>query len=240
MTIGALALPATTAAAAAWRPPVDGPVVARFRAGPDPFAAGQRRGLDLAARAGAPAVAPCAGRVAFAGAVPRRGGAVTIRCGVLVATVLGLASPAVEAGDDLVAGDRIGVVGRGGRVRLGARRAVDRFGYVDPAALLGAGAARGPVVVPARRLGRGPRGPRGAARRPRPAAGPLVAPATGERPAPAAVRVPREAAAGAPVALAAWLGLGLLAVALPSGRLALGRPRRSGSPVHPGRRQLAR
>jgi hypothetical protein len=200
-------------ASADWQAPVPGPVVGRFSVGPDPFAAGQRRGLDLAAGPGQPAVAPCGGRVSFAGAVPRQGGTVAIRCGRLTATVLGLdpASLAVVATDHVAAGAGIGAVGAGGRVRLGARRTHDRFGYVDPESLLGA-AAVAPRIVPLgrRRLGRGPR-----TRRPGRARPPGAEPPPGI--APAMDPAPSRAPAAPAVSPAAWAGLALLAIALPAG-----------------------
>jgi hypothetical protein len=144
-------------AARTWRWPVRGPVVGRFRLSrARPFARGQRRGIDVAARPGAPVGAACSGRVSFAGPVPGRGLAVSVRCGALAATYLGLGALAVRAGERVSVRDRLGVVGARGRVRLGARWRADRFGYVDPLALLGD--PRGPARPPA--LGRAPRGRR--------------------------------------------------------------------------------
>ncbi len=210
---------------AVWQPPVGGPIVARFRVGPDRFARGQRRGIDLAAPAGAAVRAPCAGRVAFAGAVPGRGGAVSIRCGALTATILGLDTPRIRGGSIVHAGDRLGVVGSTSGVRLGARVTRSRFGYVDPEQLLGP-AIDGPppLVAPSRgpRAGRGP----GGSPRSTPAPG-LPAPLDRLR-APAGVPSSRPlATAAAPlvssaerrVPLAAWLGLVLVAAALPAGAL---------------------
>jgi hypothetical protein len=185
------------AASAAWRAPVTGAVVGRFAVGGDPFAAGQRRGIDLAARPGETVRAPCAGRVAFAGALPDRGGAVSIRCGGLTATVLGLGPPAVRRGTSVRAGDRLGAAGRDGVVRLGARRTGARFGYRDPQLLLAA-----PTRAPPPPLG--PRG--GRVRR----AGPPPAPPARVVMGPA---VDRRAPA------IAWAGLALVAAGLPAGAL---------------------
>src|SRR3954469_2774000 len=96
-----IALPALLAAVppagAAWRAPVAGPLVGRFAYSPrDPFAAGQRRGVDFATASGAPVRAPCSGRVAYAGPVPGRGLGLTLRCGRLTATLLGLSSLTVR------------------------------------------------------------------------------------------------------------------------------------------------
>jgi len=50
-------------AARSWQRPVDGPVLRLFAVGPDRFAAGQHRGVDLAAATGARVGAACGGRV---------------------------------------------------------------------------------------------------------------------------------------------------------------------------------
>jgi hypothetical protein len=209
LALALLAVLAPAAAAApAWRAPVAGPVAARFAVGPDPFAAGQRRGIELAARPGAGVAAPCAGTVRFAGPLPRRGAGVTVRCGALNATVLGLeaSSLAVEAGALVSRGERLGRAA-GERVRLGARRRGEPFGYVDPEGLLGAGRPSAPVTgAPARR--RGPRRPLAPRRGPAPAL-----PLAGAAPAAA------PASAGAAVSPAAWAGLALLAIAVPAGAL---------------------
>jgi murein DD-endopeptidase MepM/ murein hydrolase activator NlpD len=214
----AVLTPPGSAAAAGWRAPVDGPVVARFALGADRFAAGQRRGIELAAAPGTVVRAPCAGTVTFAGRLPRRGGGVAIRCGRLVATVLGLEAPVVRRGEAVRVGDALGPAGTRGRVHLGARRAGDRFAYRDPEPLLDGGAGRPapPLVAPRRPGGgrRAARGPRGRALRP-PAA------------APRRVLLPPRApvSARATVPLAAWAGLALVAVALPTGAVAA-RPAR--------------
>src|SRR3954469_18735929 len=134
-----------------WRWPVEGAVVGRFAyARSAPFTAGARRGIDIAAAPGAAVRSACRGRVSFAGAVPGgRGLGVTVRCGALVATHLGLARLAVRrgrrvaagvrprpgraaragrGGRRVAAGARGGAVGPAGTVRLGARRSDDRFG----------------------------------------------------------------------------------------------------------------
>jgi hypothetical protein len=70
--------------------------------------------------------------------VPGRSGrGVSIRCGRLVATELGLSATTVRRGGAVTAGARVGTLGPAGRLRLGARVATDRHGYLDPLALMG-------------------------------------------------------------------------------------------------------
>ena len=170
------ALLSAAAAAASWRAPVPGRVVRPFAYSPRaPFAAGARRGVDFAARPGARVVAPCSGRITFAGRVPGFGPSLSLRCGGLVATLLRVR--ATRHGE-VRRGGAVGVAG--GPVRLGARVAARRWGYVDPLGLIGSpplGAAP-PAPLPVR-----------APNRSRPAS-----------PAAVAARVPWPA----------WAGLGLL------------------------------
>jgi Peptidase family M23 len=188
---------------ASWRPPVRGPVVAVFRHDArTPFRAGQRRGIDLAAAAGAPVRAPCTGPVRFAGPLPRRGLAVTLGCGPLRATLIGLGRLAVRRGAMVGAGAVVGLVGPTGVLRLGARRAGARFGYIDPELLLGPEPTRAPRAAPP--VGR---------RAPRTPAPPAVAPAP--LPSPAPLRAPMTA--GPPPL--AWGGLVLAAAGVPLGGL---------------------
>jgi hypothetical protein len=142
----AAALLSAAAAAASWRAPVPGDVVRSFAYSPRaPFTRGARRGADFRAHAGERVVAPCGGRISFAGRVPRFGPALSIRCGPLVATLLG------------VRPTRRGAVRRGaqvgratGTVRLGARLAARRWGYIDPLALIGVDrpVGRAPLAPP--------------------------------------------------------------------------------------------
>jgi len=219
----ALLLPRAAAAASAerWRWPVDSRTLAgRFAYAPrHPFAAAQRRGIDIAAAPGAAVRSACGGRVTFAGPVPGgRGRGVTVRFGGLVATHLGLGGVVVRRGDRVAPGTRLGSVGTAGRLRLGARRHGSRFGYVDPLALLREVRAPADPAVP---LGRAPRGPVAvpairdprAARRPRP--GPVAS-------------APRTS--GVPAA--AWAGLVLLAAGVPlGGVIRRTRRRRASGPV---------
>jgi hypothetical protein len=160
----ALALP-STAHARTWRWPVRGEVVLQFALDArDPFAKGQHRGIEIQAHRGTRVRAACAGRVRFAGTVPRHGRTVSVTCGPFVATYLHLSSTAVRRGDRLAVGQRLGT--SGARLHLGIRRRSDRFGYVDPLSLLPADPL-GPAPPP---LAAGPRG------RARPSAPPSMPP----------------------------------------------------------------
>lgn len=193
-----LALP-SGASAASWAWPLRGAVTGTFRVSPAaPYAAGQRRGIDISAPPGATVRATCPGRVHFAGPVPGHGLAVTVACGALRATYLRLGSLRVRAGAVVAAGFVLGRLGRAGRLRLGARRVGLRFGYLDPLMLLRASRAPPPLAVPAPRALRPVRT--------RPGAAP-------ER-------------AGMPVA--GWLAVGLMASGLPVGGLVRRRRRRHG------------
>lgn len=226
----ASAVLAPGAAEAAWRWPVRGEVVGAFayRASA-PFAPGQRRGIDIAVRSGAPVRAACGGRVTFAGQVPAgagrpRGLGVTVRCGRLAATHLRLARVLVRRGARVAAGASLGIAGPVGAIRLGARRSADRFGYLDPLELLG------PEPPPA-----GGPGPFGAAPR---GDGPGLSPAPArQRPSPAPALplvAPRRSPADPPVQAdhgfpaLGWAGLALVAAGLPLGGLARARRRRQG------------
>lgn len=218
------ALTPGVARGASWRWPVRGRVVGTVLLSPDdPYAAGQRRGIRIAARPGAEVGSACSGRIVFAGPVGRAGPTVSVACGTLRATYQGLGRLRVSAGEVVLATEALGDLDAAGVLRLGARRArADRAGlprYVDPLALL---RERPPVLGP---LGPAPRTrpsdpssrPDAPARRPAPRGGPLA------RPAPAA-------APSRPAPLGAWLGLALLGALLPIGscwhvRLARGRRR---------------
>jgi hypothetical protein len=129
---------------------------------------------------------------------------VSVRCGPLTATHLGLRSLAVGPGRFVRAGGRLGSLGATGVLRLGARVTRERFGYLDPLALLGEGA--GPPPLPAARA---PRAERPVIpRRP-------VVPVTRRVPTwvPAPSRSPSE------VPLAGWIGVALLAGGVGCGAL---------------------
>jgi len=193
----------------AWRWPVAGEVARRFEVTPrTPYAAGQRRGIDIASRPGAIVRAACGGRVTFAGAVPGHGLGVSVRCGTLTATHLRLRTMAVRPGRWLVPGAVLGRLGPTGRLRLGARVSARRHGYLDPLTLLRSDATSPPVLAPAP-LGRSPR-----ARAPHPP--PLAAPA----------RAP-SAPAAQPIPLPAWAGMVLMAAAIGLGPMVARRRRRA-------------
>jgi len=193
---------------------VRGRLVSRFSVGPDRFAPGQRRGVVIAARAGAPVRAACAGTVSFAGFVGDSGLTVAVSCGALTATYVHLGSFGVRRGAAVAREERIGSVGLSGRplsavpqVGLGARlRGGDRD-YVDPLRLLGEpDAARpgAPVGPPPARFPSPPRRP------------PLPAPAPS---LPAPNHSPVAAPGGALPLGRLWLpaGAGLLAAGLGAG-----------------------
>jgi hypothetical protein len=144
---------AAGATARGWQRPVDGPVLRPFSLGPDRFAAGQHRGVDLAAAPATRVRAACGGRVGFAGRVPRGGLTVSVRCGRLIATLQHLGAIVVRRGQLVRPGALIGRAGSARarpHVHLGARVAATGA-YVDPLDLL-AGAPRAvPPPLPAAR-----------------------------------------------------------------------------------------
>ena len=180
---------------ASWRPPVPGAVTRGFDPG-RPFEAGRHRGVDLAASRGTPVRAPCAGAVAFAGAVGSAGRVVTLRCGPWRVTHLPLATIAVQPGAAIRAGALLGMVAASSEhhgLHFGVRREGARFGYADPLRFLA------PTTAPSPPLGRAPRPtPTPSPRPPLPPAGsrPLVAP----RPvvAPRPIVAPRRATGSNP------------------------------------------
>ena len=142
----ALVAPPAQAQAGGWIWPVDGEVITPYRNGDDPYAAGQHRGIDIAAPAGERVVAATAGTVTFAGVAGSSGLTVAVRTadGAYDTSYLHLSSRAVERDDVLRAGDTIGAVGTSGRrsaeaphLHFGVRDAGDRHAYLDPLGLLG-------------------------------------------------------------------------------------------------------
>jgi len=202
---------------ATWRWPLRGRVVGAFRLTPQaPFARGQRRGIDVAAAPGATVRAACPGRVTFAGPLPHAGLAVTVRCGSLVATYLRLGELVIRRGARAAVGQRLGALGPEGRLRLGARRAGDRRGYVDPLTLLHDPAPTAPPTL----------GPPPRPRLPRPSP---IAPARPRSAPPPARAEPRS------LPWPAYPALALIATALPVGSLVHRRRRRATTAAAPVR-----
>ncbi|HEV7494552.1 M23 family metallopeptidase [Baekduia sp.] len=212
VAVAALDAGAAFGASGRWRAPLPGAVLSGAftfdRAAP--YARGVRRGIDLRGVPEARVLAACAGTVTHAGRVPRWGRGVSLRCGGLVATELGLASAAVARGARVWPGAVVGRLAPGGLLRLGARRVGDRQGYVDPLELLGhSDRSAPPPIAPRRRP----------AARPRP------------RVAPPAMLAATRPAATAPSHTAAlpwlgWAGVALLAVGAGGGDVARRRHRR--------------
>ncbi|MBX5470153.1 MAG: M23 family metallopeptidase [Thermoleophilaceae bacterium] len=186
----ALAAPSAASAADGWLWPVRGPVITQYRNGTDPYAAGQHRGIDIAAPVGTEVVAAAAGVVTFAGTAGSSGLTVAIRTadGSFDTSYLHLSRIDVRKGDRLAAGDAVGAVGLTGRrsadephLHFGVRVAGSDHDYRDPLSLL-----------PPPPAATGPRAPL-----PAPAGAPAAAPPAA--PVPAPVGAPRRAPAPRPV-----------------------------------------
>jgi murein DD-endopeptidase MepM/ murein hydrolase activator NlpD len=198
MTRRALAAVATVVAAlviaaparADWVWPVSGRVITTYRNGDDPYAAGQHRGIDIAAALGTTVVAAAGGEVRFAGTAGSSGVTVSIRTadGRFDTSYLHLASTAVRKSQIVAAGERVGTVGTTGvrsaeqpHLHFGVRDAGSKHSYHDPLAFL----PPAPLA---------PEPPR-----PTPAPSPVPEPLTPEPGrAPAARPVPRRAPAARP------------------------------------------
>ena len=135
---------ASASTASAWTWPIEGYVVRAFMLGDDPYAAGQHRGIDVAAGLGASVRAPIGGLVSFRGFVPSGGLTLTIETdeGHSV-TLQQLAAISVAKGARVVEGATIGTVGASldavttrPHVHLGIRASADRHGYIDPLTFL--------------------------------------------------------------------------------------------------------
>jgi hypothetical protein len=177
-------LAAASPAAAAWTWPLQGEVITGYRNGDDPYAAGQHRGIDIAAAVGTPVVAAAAGEVRFAGVAGSSGLTVSLRTDDGFDTsYLHLGATTVRAAERVSAGQRLGVVGTSGvrsaaapHLHFGVREAGSRHAYRDPLAFLP------PLPTPAPE-------PRAAVPAPAPApAPPALAPTP--RGAPRPVRLP--------------------------------------------------
>jgi hypothetical protein len=136
-----LAVPSNALASGDWTWPVAGQVVTEFHNGSDPYAAGQHRGVDIAAPSGARVVAATPGTVTYAGVVGTSGLTVAERTadGRYVVSYLHLSSVAVRRGQAIGQGDSLGAVGTTGKrsveaphLHLGVREADDEHAYIDP------------------------------------------------------------------------------------------------------------
>jgi hypothetical protein len=146
----------------AWTWPLRGAVITPYLNGDDPYAAGQHRGVDIAGPVGAPVVSAAAGLVRFAGTAGSSGLTVSVRTGDgrLDLSYLHLSALAVNAGERVALGARIGAVGTTGRraavaphLHFGVRDAGSAHGYHDPLAFLpppGSPAPPAPRPVPVR------------------------------------------------------------------------------------------
>ncbi|MEA2428687.1 MAG: hypothetical protein QOF37_2315, partial [Thermoleophilaceae bacterium] len=209
---GLLACCSGSAAAAGWEWPVRGPVLTQFHNGDDPYAAGQHRGVDIAAAVGTPVVAATSGTVVWAAVVGSSGLTVAERTGDgrYELSYLHLSAVAVRRGQAVAAGERLGAVGVSGtrsaeqaHLHFGVREAGDRHSYVDPLRFLAPPPAeapeRRPVPVPvaepvpaAPAPARAPDGARSGA------SAPAGVPAPAGAPALAGARVPAGAPAHVP------------------------------------------
>src|SRR5258706_16246312 len=100
--------------AGGWSWPVAGEVVKAFSFDEaHPYAAGQHRGIDIAAPPGTTVVAPASGTITFAGAVPSSGKSVAILSGAYSVTLTQLGSIAVARGDTVTEGQAVGTVSAG-------------------------------------------------------------------------------------------------------------------------------
>ena len=129
--------------ASAWSWPLRGEVLRPYSLGPDPYAAGQHRGVDVAGSAGEAVRAPAAGVVSFVGVVPSSGRTVTIQTDGYAVSLTHLGETTVAKGATVAEGDAVGVSGQSGEVEwptpyvhLGIRVSSAADGYVDPATLL--------------------------------------------------------------------------------------------------------
>src|SRR3954447_20038972 len=92
--------------AGTWTWPVRGRVITAYHNGSDPYAAGQHRGIDIAAKVGDRVAAATSGTVTFAGVAGSSGLTVSIRTedGRFDTSYLHLSSTAVRAGQAVAAG----------------------------------------------------------------------------------------------------------------------------------------
>ena len=193
--------PSQALGAEAWTWPVEGEVITPYRYGGDPFAAGQHRGIDIAAPVGEAVRAATAGTVTFAGTAGDSGLTVAVRTadGRFDTSYLHLDALGVSEGEDVPEGAELGTAGTTGsrsavapHVHFGVRASGDDHAYRDPMRFLaapgGPAPPLGPVAAP--RVG------------PRPLPGPSPARTQRHAPSPSPARTPRyvPSPGGAPVA----------------------------------------
>src|SRR6266540_1161518 len=192
--------------AAAWTWPVEGAVLRPFSFDlAHPYAAGQHRGIDLGAEAGAPVLVPAAGVVSFAGTTPGNGLTLSVRTadGYTV-SLTHLGTLGVHAGTAVAEGSTVATVGPTGTLAydvpylyLGIRRTDEENGYVDPLSLLPPRPE--PPPLPPTFAGDPAPAPEPApAPAPEPAPAPAPAPAPDPAPAPAPEPAPTPAPAPGP------------------------------------------
>jgi hypothetical protein len=116
----------------AYRPPVDGPVVDRFRPPATPYGPGNL-GLEYATVPDGPVRAAAPGEVVFAGQVGGSLHVVVLHADGIRTSYSFLAATSVARGQRVGVGEQVGVAGRS--VHFGARAGE---AYVDPEVLLGA------------------------------------------------------------------------------------------------------
>jgi hypothetical protein len=190
--------------ASAWTWPVHGPVLETFSFDPShPYAAGQHRGIAVAADDGVPVLAPVAGVVTFAGTVPVNGKTLTLETSDgLAVSLTHLGSLEVERGAAIAEGARVGTAGASGTpefgrpyVHLGVRQVSNDQGYLDPLQFLPAPPApAAPAAAPAPAAASAP------AAAPATPSPPTAAPAAAASAAAPAPATPPAAAAPAPQA----------------------------------------
>src|SRR5262249_1292475 len=144
IAVAAVVFLALVPAAHAWTWPATGPVLATFRYGNDPYAAGQHRGIDVGAETAAAVAAPRGGVVSFAGSIPTSGLSLTIETADgFPITLVHLGSVAVARGEHVAEGEPVGSIGPSGTaehdvpyVHLGVRTTGQANGYLDPLSFL--------------------------------------------------------------------------------------------------------
>src|SRR3954463_14002556 len=99
----ALAAPPAAAEGGGWDWPVAGEVITAYKNGNDPYAAGQHRGIAIAAAVGTPVRSSVAGSVAYAGRLPDGGITATVKSneGRYLVSYLHMNDLAVKRGESI-------------------------------------------------------------------------------------------------------------------------------------------